>query len=165
VTLEEYIDSLPEAKRYRLATKFANLTLLIWNKYADEHELVYRDSVVGMSHVVDRNLLSDTIAAVEVYMGRKRLVRSLLGKAQLLHLHHQFTDPIVALQDDDWPLPDSVVKVFYSINNLLEAAMGREQTAFGNSTISVAINQAIDALQTSMTFSTSEIRELLKKVD
>jgi len=47
---------------------------------------------------------------------------------------------------------------FYSIHNLLDAALGKERTVFDETTIYVTINQAIDALEGSKSFTTDQIK-------
>ena len=50
---------------------------------------------------------------------------------------------------------------FYSIHNLLDAALGKERTVFDETTMYVTVNQAIDALESSKSFTTEEIKIML----
>ncbi|HEY0031551.1 MAG TPA: hypothetical protein VGC65_12375 [Bacteroidia bacterium] len=161
MTLQTYTDNLSTDQQYKLAIRLTKLTLSIWEKYADQHELKYTDTVVGMHHNVPRQLLKDSIAAVEKYLLTNIFVRLFNNRGKLLDLHDQFTDPIVALQDCDWELPNEVNKTFYSVYNLLETVIGKSQTVFGDSTIYVSINQAIDALESSKALTKDQIKKIL----
>ena len=164
MTLQEYTHNLPEDRQFKLAVKLTKLALPIWDNYADKNDLTYRDTVVGMHHSVDRKLLLNTINAIEEYLNLNRLKKLFDGKSKLLELSGQFDDPVVALQDMDWELPDEVLKTFYSVHNMLDTLVGKEQTVFGDSTIYVSINQAIDALETSKSLSSAEIKMILAEI-
>ena len=146
---------MPSNKRLDLAIRLTKLALPIWEKYADENKLTYRDTVVGMHHSVDRNLLKETVGFVEQDFHLKKEERI------FFKLKAQFDDPIVALQDMDWELPDEIQNIFYSIYNLLEAYCGKSYTSFGDLTIYVSINQAIDALETSGRLTVDELRGII----
>jgi len=79
----------------------------------------------------------------------------------LFKLRERFDDPIVALQDRDWKLPDEVQKTFYSVFNLLEACLGNLESSFGELTIYISINQAVDALDISKIVTPEEIKDML----
>jgi hypothetical protein len=161
MTLEEHIENLQKDMQFDIAIRLTKLSLPIWDKYADKNELTYRDTVVGLHHSVDRALLKDTIDAVEKYISTNMINKVIIKNTDLLSLSRQFSDPIVALQDIDWELPNEVEKTFYAVHNLLDAALGKEMTAFNESTIYVTINQAIDALNNSKTLTEEEIRKVL----
>ncbi|MBK9700332.1 MAG: hypothetical protein IPO79_09600 [Flavobacteriales bacterium] len=135
--------------------------LPIWDKYADKNELTYQDTVVGLHHSVDRQLLLKTINAVEQFVATNIIKRTIFKNPDLLSSDRQFNDPIVALQDTDWELPYEVERTFYAVHNLLDAALDKEKTAFNETTIYVAINQAVDALASSNTMTEEEIRNIL----
>ena len=161
MTLEEYIENLQKDMQFDIAIRLTKFSLPIWDKYADKNELTYRDTVVGLHHSVDRALLKNTIDAVEKYISTNMINKVIIKNTDLLSLSRQFSDPIVALQDIDWELPNEVEKTFYAVHNLLDAALGKEMTAFNESTIYVTINQAIDALNNSNTLTEEEIRKVL----
>ena len=161
MTLEEHIENLQKDMQFDIAIRLTKFSLPIWDKYADKNELTYRDTVVGLHHSVDRALLKNTIDAVEKYISTNMINKVIIKNTDLLSLSRQFSDPIVALQDIDWELPNEVEKTFYAVHNLLDAALGKEMTAFNESTIYVTINQAIDALNNSKTLTEEEIRKVL----
>lgn len=76
-------------------------------------------------------------------------------------MSRQFRDPIVALQDLDWELPNEVERTFYAVHNLLDSLLGKEKTVVNEATIYVTINQAIEALESSNLLTEKEIREIL----
>jgi hypothetical protein len=164
MTLQKYIDGLSKEKQFNLAIKLARLTLPLWDKYAGKSKLTYRDSVVGLTHFIKKNLLKDTIELVEKCLHISN-VRSTGDWGKLINIHKQFIEPIVALQDGDWELPGEALKTFYAIYNLLEALKEKEQQSFGGSLIFISINQSIDLLDSSNTLSFEEINDILNKVN
>lgn len=161
MTLQEYIDSLPKDKQFDIAIRLTRLALPIWDKYADENKLTYRDTVVGLQHSVDKNLLKNTIDAVEKYISINKFNKATVKNIDLLSFNKQFSDPIVALQDTDWTLPNEVESAFYAVHQLLDAILGKERTVFNEATIYVAIDQAIDALHSSKTLTEDKIEDIL----
>lgn len=161
MTLQNYTDSLPIDKQFELAIRFIKLAMPIWDKYAGNNSLTYRDTVVGLVHSVDRNLLKNTIEAIENHISTNKVNNLLVKNSDILSSSRQFIDPIVALQDTDWELPYEVEKIFYAVHNLLEASVGNTKTVFDESTIYVAINQAIDALNRSGIVTDLEIKNIL----
>ena len=161
MTLEEHIDNLPKDKQFDIAIRLTRLALPIWNKYAKKNELTYHDTVVGLQHSVNRTLLKNTIDAVEKYISTNIIGKAIMKNTALISLSRQFSDPIVALQDLDWELPNEIERTFYSVHNLLDSALGKEKTVFNETTIYVTINQAIDALSSSKLMTEEEIREIL----
>lgn len=156
MTLQDYIGSIPTERQFDLAIRFARLALPVWTMYAAREELTYRDSVVGLKHSVEKELLEHTIDAVEHYFATLKS-----DQEKLLSYSGDFTDPIVALQDGDWELPYGVEKVFYSVHNLLEAALGHGKTVFDEATIYVSINQSVDGLIHEKVMVEEEIRRIL----
>jgi hypothetical protein len=161
MTLQEYTDNLPNDQQFSLAIRLTKLVIPIWEKYADSNTTTYRDTVVGLTHSVNKNLLRKTVSSVEEYFGAIPLLKPIIRNTQLKFYKSEFREPIVALQDDDWKLPNEVLMAFYSIRNLLDLALGKDKTGFDESTIYVIVNQAIDALESSQSFSTEEIRDML----
>lgn len=158
MNLEEYINSLPQKQQYQLAIRFIEFTLPIWEKYAQqEGSCLYMDSIVGMEHLVDKALLQDTTQRVKYLLDNPHSSTD----STLSNLYNQFSDPIVALQDWDWELPNDVQKTFYAVYNLVEAFIGQERSVFNELTIYVSINQAIDAILTAKIMNWDEINQIL----
>ncbi len=179
MTLREYTAGLPKSKQYDLAIKLIKLALPIWSNYVEKNELVYRDTVVGMMHEIDRDLLPDSVLAAEEYLAPKQMetntseknilihllerfrLKQKMPPNKLIHLYDKFLEPIVALQDLDWELPYETQRIFYAVYNLLSSLVDKEETIFNEPTIYVSINQAIDALETSQTLSTDEVKKVI----
>jgi hypothetical protein len=161
MTLQEYVDSLPEKLQFSLAIKLTKLVLPIWDKFAENNGTTYRDTVVGLTHSVRSDLLRNTVLSVEKYNNANWLLKPVIKHAALKYLANEFSEPIVALQDADWKLPNTVLMSFYSIYNLLDAALGRQKTVFDETTIYITINQAISALESSQACTIEEIKDLV----
>jgi hypothetical protein len=159
MTLHKFTNSLSKDKKFHLAIELLKHAIPIWESYTVGNKITYRDSVAGLKHTVEIDLLRDTIEAIEQKL--KSDVQIFQSDWKIKNLHTQFIDPIVAIQDDDWQLPDAVLKTFYSVYNLIEAFTENEETVFGDSTIYVSINQAIDALESSRIITMEEINNIL----
>jgi hypothetical protein len=158
LTLQKYTDNLPKDKQFDLAIRLTKLALPIWDNYANKNALTYRDTVVGLIHSVDRHLLSNTIDTVEEHLHLNK------SDNKLSNIRRQYDDPVVALQDTDWELPDEVQATFYSVYNLLDACLGKVRTTFEELTIYVSINQAADALMKSKMMTVDEINNILDDI-
>jgi hypothetical protein len=158
MTLEELIGSIDRQTQFELALDLTERTLPIWNAYAESNKLEYTDTVVGMHHVVRKDILFRTLETI-----RGELANSKTQKHQIEQLTEEFRDPIVAMQDFDWGLPYSAEKTFYALKNFLDALNGREITIFGDSQIYLVINQAIDALMNANVLTEIEIRDVLDR--
>jgi hypothetical protein len=161
MTLQEFCDTLPESKQVELALSLIKHVLPVWDDYAKHNSLSYRDTVVGLTHTVPKQLLADTTNEVEIYFSGPRLLRRLKRKNKLLKLYSYFSDPVIALWDSDWELPQAVEKTFYSVYHLTGSIVGKKKTVFDESAIYVSINQAIDAIQLSGLLSEKQIREII----
>jgi hypothetical protein len=163
MTLQEFCDSLPKDKQITLAVTLTKQILPIWDEYAEGNILTYRDTVVGLTHTVPKQLLADSIKEVEIYLSTQKLLRKLKNNSKLLKLYSYFGDPIVALWDSDWELPEPVQKIFYSVYNLLGSIVDKNKISSEETKIYVSINQAIDAIETSGRLSEDQIKEILKQ--
>ena len=161
MTLEQHIERLPKDKQFDIAIRLAKLVLPIWDKYAEKNEMTYRDTVVGLQHSVDIALLKNTIDAVEKYLSASNINKVIIKNTVLLSLCKQFSDPIVALKDLDWELPNEIERSLYAVYNLLNYTLGNEKTVLNAATIYVSINQAIDVLENAKIMSQEEIMQIL----
>lgn len=153
--LKEYCYSLSSNGLNALAIKLCENALVIWDHYTSNNKLYYRDTVVGLSHTVRPQLLSDTIKfCKETYM-IKPIRKDVFGK-----LLEEFSDPIVAIQDSDWELPYPVETTFHAVYNLLKGNV-EQLTNFDEITHYVSVNQAADALTEDGVMSIEEIRNLI----
>jgi hypothetical protein len=164
MTLQNYISSLSIEKQLKLAVRLAKLALPIWENYAGKNKLAYRDSVVGLKHTVIKDLLKETIDLIEQYPVLDKPDNSDGSEDKILTLYRKFSDPVIALQDSDWELPDEVTQTFYSIYNLIDTIIEGRQIHFSGISFYVSINQVIDALDISETLSSDEIDKILDDI-
>jgi|GEM_PF-1077201 len=164
MTLQKYTDSLSKDEQFKVAIRLTKFALPIWESYADHNQLNYRDTVVGLMHTVDKKLLNDAINAVEIYLNTSKIKKIIRGKSKLKKIYSQFDDPINALQDADWQLPEDVQKTFYAVYNLINFLLGKERNVFDELTIYVSINQAADALETSKILTFDDINKILDDI-
>lgn len=129
--------------------------LQIWQSYAEEQthgaqrEWQYFDGVVGMLHSVDIHLPARALQSVK---GARSSVQKLnpeaeLGaelRAELQELSQAYQEPIVALQDQDWELPEPILYAYYAIYNLWRKYV--LQQSFETLLI---VNQALSSLSSS----------------
>jgi hypothetical protein len=85
--------------------------LEVWRRYRkDGVPLDYRDGVVGEHHTVDDLLPVRALAEVDRYLGGDHVDPAQTDK--------DYSEPIVAMQDDDLDLPGPVAQAYYAIYNL-----------------------------------------------
>jgi hypothetical protein len=155
MNLEEYCDSITKEELFKIAVKVCEAALPIWREYSANNELTYRDTVVGLHHNVDANLLQNSISVC-----KNETFESAIGKSILIQLLKDFSDPIFALQNADWGLPNTVEEFFYAIYNLLNGLRNRENHK-GELIHYISVNQAAGALTESGLLSFEEIRRLI----
>lgn len=160
MTLEQLCETLSEDKQIKLAIDLINISIPVWRDYSQLNVLSYRDTVVGLTHTVPNELLQDTINEIENYLESPNAIPKLQNRQRFLKLFSLFSDPIVALQDNDWKLPHVPERIFYSVYNLIRAIVEIDLKVF---TISVSINQAIDAIQSAELLTADQIKQILEE--
>lgn len=156
--LKEYTESLTENKRILLAVELIERLLPIWNEFSNKRKNIeYVDTVVGMAHSVDKKIIELTINLV------KKWINGDVDNLEKALLNEWYSDPIVALQDLDWEIPENIQLIFYSAHNLLGKINGETKTIFGDEQLYLVINQSIDAILKSGLMSDNQIKELLEK--
>ncbi len=153
--LKEYCYSLSSNDLYTLAIKMCENALIIWDDYALKNKLYYRDTVIGLSHTVRTQLLSDTIQFCKETHNVKFTRSTDFDK-----LLEEFSDPIVSIQDSDWELPYPVEKTFHAVYNLLKGDQ-EQLTNFDELTHYVSVNQAVDAITEHGRMPMKEIKDLI----
>lgn len=155
MNLKEIVTNLDEQTQYKMALIFTQKALVIWDNYANGKNMEYVDSVVGVNHTVDSSILDSTLQVIKSELktpnSQAENIRKLLG---------EYTEPITALQDSDWELPNEVRLTFYSIKNLLTKISGQNTSSFNEPLLYVAINQAIDAIYTAKIMTTDEVKNI-----
>lgn len=162
MTLEKRIEQLPENKQIELAIKFLEIGLPIWTEFAKNNGLEYSDTVVGMHHKIDDKIVEKAIELAKRTIDKKNTLLNAFKKHRISILQEEYLEPLTALQDLDWEIPEEPKLIFYSTHNLLEKLAGKEKTVFNELTIYVSINQSIDAIQRKDIISTDEIKKILK---
>jgi len=156
-----FIKDFPKEKQFELALHLTTLALPLWENYAANNNLVYKDSVVGLKHTVGRNLLINSVGASKRFSIACSEGNQSQFAEDMVALHKQFEDPIVALQDDDWNLPKEVELTFYSVYNFLSSCHIGGLNNFNESFIIVSINQSIEALEISGLMTYDEIKKVI----
>jgi hypothetical protein len=161
-TLEELMQGLPIRRQLEAAVHFAALGLPIWEEFAAQDALTYIDGVVGVQHTISATLPARVHAIAQRHLAGDPSLDSEEGQATLKVLKHEFIEPIVALQDDDWDLPEPVKLIFYAHSNLLEHLSGAVESVFGESLLYVTVNQAVDGIEKSGKMTMAQLREVLR---
>jgi len=153
--LKQYCHSITHDELFSIATKVCTAALPIWNEYSTHGELIYRDTVVGLSHKVNAGLLEDSVTFCKGETFERAAIKPVLNL-----LLKEFSDPIVALQDLDWELPYPAEHIFYAVYNLLDGLRNRVNYQ-GELIHYISINQAADALTESGLMSFDEIKAII----
>ncbi len=154
MTLKELIAELPEQNKMLLAIEFLEKLLPVWENFsADYRNLQYVDSVVGLTHNVDSQIVKRTMSFAKDWINGK------IDKKLQAKLTEQYVDPIVSLQDLDWEIPENIRLIFYASYNLLGKINGEKETIFHEDQMYLVLNQAIDAILKSNLMTKEEIIE------
>ena len=115
-----------------------------------------------MHHEISATLPRRALELGRAVLASPDYCQSEAGNGTLQALLHEFIEPIVALQDGDWELPDAVKLIFYAHSNLIEHLSGHVLFLDGETALYVTVNQAIDAIETSGRMTMPQLREELK---
>jgi hypothetical protein len=116
-------------------TVAAELALPVWQKHCDGHEMEYYDTVVGMQHVVDPGLPARAVdhmrACVDGGVFRPDY-----------QVDDDYGEPITALQDDDFELPEAVLMAYYGIYNAFNLCVGLEFPGREHQACALSVHQS-----------------------
>lgn len=155
---------MPADKQLKVATHLVRLTLPIWMTRMREEGISYVDSVVGMHHVLEMDLvpaileISSKIANPQGTTGHETLM------AEALKLRSTILDPVVALQDGDLELPENVLKTLYAAYNLIDHVCGFVNAKGKPGLLAIVANQAVDALVAAGIWSMDDLIEKFESV-
>jgi len=164
MTLQRYYNDLPGDLKAELAVRIARLTLPVWEKYAEEDNLIYTDTSGGITHKIDRNIFPETIKEIEDYILLSRDNEYSYNNSGLVELYENFEEPVSALYDGDWEVPAEVESSFYCLYNLLRELAGEMEVHPGNTAFNISVDRTIDTMETSGIISEDEFLDLLKEV-
>ena len=153
--LKEYCSSLTKDKLSELAIRLCDRAYPIWSNYCDPGELSYQDTIVGISHTIEKNILSDALELCHHLQTDRNLFKN--QKDAMLE---RFLEPITALQDADWVLPYPVERVFYAIYNLVDG-FKQKVSVFGELVHYLSVNQAVDAIYKAGLMTPGELKKLI----
>jgi hypothetical protein len=104
-------------------------SLIKWNEYVSNFdEINYTETVCGTNQTVDKNLPSEAINSVKMNI-------------DITNIKDRYSEPIVALQDDDLEFPENIELAYYSIYNLF-----RKYICCENIEDWLIVNQALSSL-------------------
>jgi hypothetical protein len=132
--LRTEFDALPPDHKKEVHYALCTLALAAWQKFATASgTLTYRDSVVGLTHVLDWQLPADAFKAA--FEAPDEPVSAALAQ--------RYREPIVALQDLDLEFPDRMQFVYYALYNAFRKYAAGEPIDDW-----LIVNQALAALPT-----------------
>jgi hypothetical protein len=155
MNLQEFCKYISAVKEFNMAIKFAFIALPVWDNYCKNNSPCYTDSITGLIHKVDSNLLINTLNESLAYFSDAE------KSNRLSELYKNFDDPVIALQDMDWDLPDEVERIFYSVYNIARGLLSEVDNENDQLIFYVAINQAIDVIESEGILTERQIRDIL----
>ena len=103
--------ALPEYRRFEALRLACADALEVWRRYRkDGKPLEYRDGVVGMRHTVDDRLPERALDEIDRYLRGQPVDPTATDT--------EYSEPIVAMQDDDLDVPRPVAQAYYAVYNL-----------------------------------------------
>jgi len=161
MTLIDLVNSLEKKIQIGLAIELIEIGLPIWEDYNSENQIEYTDSVVGVYHKIDKELIRISIKLLSKINKPNNILTKKINGIKLKTLYDEIREPVVAKQDDDFEIPLEVELILYSTSNLIEYVHGKEKSAFSENLAYVSINQSIEAITRKGILETDEIKEIL----
>ncbi len=161
--LTELVNSFEKKNQIELAIELIEIGLPIWKKHNSEKQIEYTDSVVGMYHKINKNLIEKSIKLLKKINGKNSFLTDKMNGIKIKSLHDEIREPVVAREDDDFEIPTEVELILYSTSNLIEYVMGKKANSLNENLAYISINQSIDAITKSGILSFEEIEIILEK--
>lgn len=162
MSLTELVNSLEKKTQIELAIELIEIGLPIWENYNSENRIEYTDSVVGMYHKVNKNLVEKSIKLLKKINSQNNFLTNKINALKIKSLHNEIREPVVAREDDDFEIPIEVELILYSTSNLIEYVMGKTHSSLNENLAYISINQSIDAITKSKIKTFDQINEILK---
>lgn len=104
--LAQQFFAMPQEQKRRVHLYFADIALRQWKGFVASGlvPLSYQETVAGTIQEVDQDLPFDALVCVTKC-------------EHPTSISERYSEPICALQDDDWPLPDDAQFAYYAIFN------------------------------------------------
>lgn len=163
MSTSELLQHLDKKKQIELAINLIQIGLPIWTEYTSNNSIEYIDSVAGMHHKINTNLIPQLIDYVKEKLRSKSLFFKIYYKIRLKRLFHQFLEPKVALIDEDFELPRNMTLFFLSAYYLIEFIVEENQMSFFGNNIFDSVEYAIQAIQESNIMNGSEIENIVNE--
>ncbi len=143
---KELYENLEINAQISLATDLIEIGLPIWEDYFKENPIEYQDSVVGMQHKIDNNLIIRSIFFSRKLNNKNNFLVQFITKLNVRSLYKEIREPVVARQDDDFEVPYGVELILYSTYNLIDYILGNNHTLNEKNKLLISINQSISAI-------------------
>jgi len=160
--LLQKVENLEEEKQIRLAVSLLKLCLPIWYEF-NSNSVQYVDSVVGMTHAINKNLIEETIILAEKSLKCNTGTEFKKIEVKLKSKKSEFLEHIVSVSDNDLRLPAHVDLILNSASNLVNKLLGENLSIQGEPMIYISINQSIDVLLKSNKMNIEDINSLMEQ--
>lgn len=155
MSLDRYINSLRKPEQFAVAIKLVRLAMPLWEEYVmqesskEDDYIYYYGNALGEKYLVEIKLLQRIVNEVEKYVNTD-FNPTHYEAHKFESLNEELWIGLRGLQwEEEWSVPKEVKLLVFSISNLLEATMGKDQTRYKESYIYVSVNQSVDSLVTS----------------
>lgn len=160
VNLHKIITTLVVPVRLKLAIELLEHAIPIWTGFTG-HPIQYTDSVVGIDHQIDSNLIPLAIDRLKKLAKRADFDAKTVLTQELQKLYDEIREPVVASEDTDLELPPHVEFVLYSVSNLLEFVTQSTSKNMNEELIYISISQAIAAIMRADILTDSELNAII----
>lgn len=158
MSLEDYTKTLDFNQQFELFLVLSQHIIPEWDKFSTEKSnLWYSDSVVGLTHHIRPEIVNDILDLIVQRLQFPKLLD------KIKELRREIAEPIVALQDDDWDIPEHIKLFFYACNSILDRFAGEKLTRFSEDQMYLAINQICDSILTAKIKNYAELNEILSQ--
>jgi len=164
MALKDFVNGLDENSQIELAIELIEIGLPIWENYNLENPIEYKDSVVGMNHKINKNLIKKSIKILKNINRHNNFIVKKINEFKIINIQNEIREPVVARQDDDFEIPIEVELILFSTSNLINYVKGDRYNIQSENLVYVSINQSIDAIIKSGILTDEGVNKILMKV-
>lgn len=163
MSISDFVNTLERKNQIELAIELIEIGLPVWENYNTKNQIEYTDSVVGMYHKIDKKLIHKSIRLLKRINKKNTFLMDKIYGIKFKNLKKEIREPIVARQDNDFELPETVELILFSTSNLIDYATGIKVNHANENLASVSINQSIEAIIKCGILDYDEIKRVLNK--
>jgi hypothetical protein len=150
---------LPILEQLDLALALCQITLPVWEKYANDKEVFYQNAVTTKQNKINSKILHSAIEEITSWSQTQFPTND---NEKMKQYYGSFVNIVLAIQDAVWLPPYPVKKIFLAVYNILKSIVEQANYASATAFLCIAINHALDCIDITKIYSRLETDEFLE---